>query len=127
MGSLIVVVGVTIVAVLWVRGARRNRLRWLRKLDLPGVWHWQDHGGRLELSGDLHRGQYRFVDPDDEERGIWELRGQRLLLTPGGEAAQQSYELRFFDDGKIGIDGPGRERRVYTKERSNVVPLRRRS
>ena len=127
MGSLIVVIGVALIVMLWVQGARRNRLRWLRKLDLPGVWRWQGHGGRLELSGDLDRGQYRIVDPDAEELGHWQLQGHRLLLAPEGDAGQQTYELRFFDDRKIGIDGPGRERRVYTKERSNVVPLRRRS
>ena len=53
MGSLIVVIGVALIVLLWVQGARRNRLRWLRKLDLPGVWRWQGHNGRLELSGDL--------------------------------------------------------------------------
>ena len=54
MAPLLVVIGVAAVTFLWVQGARRNRLRWLRKLDLPGVWHWEHHGGRLELFGELH-------------------------------------------------------------------------
>ena len=132
MGSVLVVVGVTVLVVAWVRGARRQRLRWLRKLDLPGIWHWQGESGvaragRLELTGELDGGDYRVVDPDSEERGTWALQGHRLLLTPNGGVDAIGYDLRFFDDGKIGIDGPGRERRIYAKERSNVVPLRRRS
>lgn len=127
MAPLIVVIGVTLVVLLWVQGTRRNRLRWLRRLDLPGVWHWEGNRGRLELSGELHQGQYRLVDPDAEERGSWSLQGDRLLLTPQGATDAVSHELRFFDDGKIGINGPGRERRVYAKQRSNVVPLKRRS
>ena len=131
MGALILVIGAGLVVLLWVQGTRRNRLRWLRKLDLPGVWHCEQskftQEGRMEFSGELHCGQYRIVDPELEERGRWELDGHRLLLTPDADSDLLIYELRFFDDGKIGIDGPGRERRVYTKERSNVVPLRRRS
>ena len=62
-----------------------------------------------------------------EERGSWALQGHRLILVPDADAEPLTYDLRFFDERKIGIDGPGRERRVYSKERSNVVPLRRRS
>jgi len=36
-----------------------------------------------------------------------------------------ALDVRLFDAGKIGIHGPGREHRVYVKQRSNVVPLRR--
>ena len=132
MASALVVILVAVLVVVWVRGPRRQRLRWLRKLGLPGIWHWQGESGvaragQLVLTGELHGGDYRVVDPDSEERGTWELQGHRLLLTPDGSADPIGYELRFFDDGKIGIDGPGRERRIYAKERSNVVPLRHRS
>ncbi len=127
MSFLLVAAAVGVVTFLWVRVTRQNRQRWLHRLDLPGVWHWAERGGRLELSGDLDGGRYRIDDPDGEERGEWSLHGHKLELTPESAETAQFYELRFFDEGKIGIDGPGRERRVYAKERSNVVPLKRRS
>ena len=127
MASLVVVLIVAAIAFTWVRGTRRNRLRWLEKLDLPGVWEREGEFGRLELSGSLHEGRYRFVEggPEDEV-GSWRLEGHELRLTPDGKA-EVSYDLRLFQAGKIGIDGPGRERRIYDKARSNVVPLRGRS
>ncbi len=133
MASLLVVIGIACVVVLWVRGARNNRQRWLERLDLPGLWHWQpseatDPGvrGSLELSGDLSVGTYRLVESDAEETGSWTLVGHTLQMSPTGADSSARYEIRFFDEGKIGIDGPGRERRIYVKERTNVVPLRRR-
>ena len=113
--------------VIWVRGTRRNRLRWLERLDLPGTWHWDNEDGTWELSGELHAGTYRFREPEADERGTWALEGHALELTADVDDVMRSYELRFFDSGRIGLDGPGRVRRVYVKEPSNVVPLRRRS
>ena len=127
MASLLVVVAVAILVVFWVQGARRNRLRWLQRLDLPGIWQWDDEKGTLELSGELHAGSYRFREPQADEQGTWELRGHELLLTSNLDKTPRAYELRFFDSGRIGLDGPGRARRVYVKEPSNIVPLRRRS
>ena len=127
MASLLVVIAVGIIVLIWVRGARRNRLRWLERLDLPGTWHWDNSDGTLELAGDLQSGSYRFREPDADEQGTWALEGHSLVLTSVANPVPQTYELRFFDSGKIGVDGPGRPRRVYVKEPSNVVPLRRRS
>jgi hypothetical protein len=133
MASLLVVIGIACIAALWVNGARKNRQRWLARLDLPGVWHWQPSDsaepgvrGSLELSGGLSSGTYRLVEPDVEESGNWSLEGHTLQMIPTGADGAGRYEIRFFDEGKIGIDGPGRERRIYVKERTNVVPLRRR-
>lgn len=133
MASLLLVIGIACIAVLWVKGARKNRQRWLERLDLPGVWHWQPSDaaragarGSLELIGGLSAGTYRLVEQDGEESGNWALEGHTLQLSPAGAGSAGRYEIRFFDDGKIGIDGPGRERRIYVKEPTNVVPLRRR-
>ncbi len=133
MGSLLVVIAIACTTVLWVKGARKNRQRWLARLDLPGTWRWRPSDsaesevqGSLELSGGLSSGAYRLVEADVEEAGNWALEGHTLLLSPTGAASTGHYEIRFFDEGKIGIDGPGRERRIYVKERTNVVPLRRR-
>jgi hypothetical protein len=128
-GSLLVIIFVSTLAFVWVRGTRRNRARWLSRLDLPGVWEREGDWGRLELSGELDHGRYRFIEgrgsaPD--EAGTWRLQGHTLRLR-AEDGSSADYDLRLFDQGKIGIDGPRRERRIYQKSRSNVVPLRGRS
>ncbi|MGD8416549.1 MAG: hypothetical protein PVH91_05790 [Pseudomonadales bacterium] len=128
MASLLVVIAVTVVVVLWVRGTRRNRVRWLERLDLPGIWEREGEWGRLELTGGLDHGSYRIAEGASNVRlaGSWRLEGHTLHLTDeGGET--RDYDLRLFQEGKIGIDGPGLERRIYQKVPSNVVPLRGRS
>ena len=128
MGSLLVVVAVSAIAFFWIRGARRNRDRWLTRLDLPGTWEREGAVGTLELSGNLSGGEYRFTDPEEEggsESGVWALHGHTLRLTAAAGPARD-YDLRMFREGKVGIDGPGRERRIYQKVPSNVVPLRAR-
>lgn len=128
-GSLLVVIIAGILAFVWIRGTRRNRAQWLARLDLPGIWEREGEWGRLELSGNLDRGSYRISDGDDgtsDETGRWILEGHTLRLTSAsGEI--NDYELRLFREGKIGIDGPRRERRIYQKVPDNVVPLRGRS
>jgi len=123
MGSLLVVIAVTVVCVLWIRANRQNRRRWLERLDLPGTWIWEDHDGVLELQGDLDQGRYRLRDDADEERGDWRLQGHDLLLEPRSGKAT-SLDLRIFTEGRIGLHGPGREHRIYIKKRGNVIPLR---
>ena len=125
MGSLLVVIAVTALVVVWVRGTRRNRLRWLERLDLPGIWEREGEWGRIELVGGLDRGKFRISDGEGapERAGNWALEGHTLVLTGDGEERLE-YDLRLFQEGKIGVDGPGLERRVYQKVPSNVVPLR---
>ena len=128
MGSLLVVIAVTALVVVWVRGTRRNRLRWLSRLDLPGIWEREGDWGRLEITGGLDEGSFRINDGDgDQDRsGTWRLEGHTLVfIDADGEEAH--CDLRLFQEGKIGIDGPTLERRVYQKVPSNVVPLRGRS
>ncbi len=125
MATLIVVIAVAALAFAYVRGTQRNRLRWLERLDLPGIWHWEGHDGTLELAGSFEEGHYRFREPEGNESGRWALQGQLLVLTPESGSESANYDVRLFDEGKIGVDGPGRSRRIYVKEHSNVVPLRR--
>jgi len=124
MGSLLVVIAVTALVVVWVRGTRRNRMQWLTRLDLPGIWEREGEWGRLELTGDLDAGSFRILDGegDADRTGKWRLEGSTLVITEDGE--QSECDLRLFQEGKIGIDGPTLERRVYQKVPSNVVPLR---
>lgn len=124
MGSLIVVIAVTALVVVWVRGTRRNRVRWLARLDLPGIWEREGEWGRLELTGSPDSGRYRISDGEgaDDQTGRWVLEGHTLVLeNSAGE--RREYDLRLFQEGKIGVDGPGLERRIYQKVPSNVVPL----
>ena len=125
MGSFLVLVTVTAVCVVWVRAARRSRHQWLTRLSLPGRWQWRDHEGVLELKGDLDSGHYRFLEPAGEEAGQWSLHGHEMVLEPHDGESPTRLDLRLFEDGVIGLDGPGRERRVYVKQRSNVIPLQR--
>ena len=125
MGSIVVVIVIAAIAFTWIRGAKRNRARWLAKLDLPGSWDREGNFGRLELSGVPDRGKYRFFEGagGNDEAGRWRLEGHVLRMSAeSGEV--RDYDLRLFREGKIGIDGPGREQRIYQKIPSNVVPLR---
>ena len=124
MASLLVVLVVAAGCGYWIWLTRVQRRRWLERLDLPGTWTWQDNDGELVLDGELDGGGYRLRDGDSEERGDWRLEGHDLVLERRGGGAT-SLDLRLFDQGKIGIHGPGREHRIYVKARSNVVPLRR--
>ena len=128
MGSLILVIAAATLAFVWIRGSQRNRARWLARLDLPGVWEREGQWGKLELRGELDSGAYRISEGRgaEDEAGRWRLDGHILrLLADDGTGGD--YDLRLFQEGKIGIDGPRRERRIYQKVPSNVVPLRGRS
>ncbi len=124
MGSLLVVIAVAGLAYIWLRGARANRERWLKRLDLPGSWSWQEHDGTLELAGDLSQGTFRKLEAGAESHGEWHLRGHDLHLN-SSDGSIRIYDLRFFEAGKIGLRSGEAEARVYVKSPSNVVPLRR--
>ena len=129
------ILGVVVLASVWMRSASRKRQDWLRALNLPGKWELDPppvaNGGAhevksLTLSGDLDGGTYVARDGDAIHRGKWRLHGHSLELEPteGDAEAPAQYDLRLFEKGKIGLDGPGREREVYVKRDSNVIPLR---
>ena len=126
---------VAALALFGVRSARSRRLQWLSALNLLGKWelHGAPPGGRrsITFSGEADGGGYVAKDADAVERGKWQLRGHTLNLeaTEGEQAGggAKSYDLRLFEPGRIGLDGPGREREIYVKRDSNVVPLRRRT
>jgi hypothetical protein len=125
MGSLLLVVLVAITAFYWARGAQRNRLRWLKRLDLPGTWYSENSGEAvtLELKGSLNGGDYVETTGERTEAGTWALIGHTLSFFSAGGTSD--CDLRLFGPGRIGIDGPGRERRIYERQQNNVVPLRR--
>lgn len=126
-----------VLVVIWLRGARRARVRWLEALSLVGKWELEvpgsgrgPRGRSLTLSGDLASGKYVARDNDAVERGEWRVSGRTLALLPTeGEGAPRGpsrFELRLFEAGRIGLHGPGREREIYVKRDGNVIPLVRR-
>lgn len=125
MGSLLLVAVLACAAFYWARGAHRNRLRWLKRLDLPGTWYSENSGEAvtLELKGSLSDGTYVETAGERTEAGTWRLVGHTLSFVSAGGTSD--CDLRLFDAGRIGVDGPGRERRIYERQQNNVVPLRR--
>lgn len=125
MWTLVFLLLIAMLAIAWARSMRAGRTHWLERLGLPGTWRCDEPSTTLEFRGDLSEGDYVETSAGGTERGEWELHGHTMTLTPA-RGSPRDYELRLFDDGEIGIDGPGRERRIYHKQQSNVVPLRRR-
>lgn len=126
MAGLILLLAVAAAVYLWIRQARISRQRWLARLALPGVWSSETEEGEatIEFQGEPDHGSYVETHRRTTERGRWRIEGNRLCLSGNGD--ERSYELRLFADGSIGIDGPGRERRIYVRRRNNVIPLRQR-
>ncbi len=129
----LLLIAALIAGVAWVlfRNVQERRQAWLSRLALPGRWQGDQDGVhyRLELSGDLDGGQYREVNEGPsgrkEETGRWHLSGNSVVFEPEGGAIS-SCDLRLFETGRIGLHGPGRERRVYVRQGDNVVMLPRR-
>ena len=112
----------------WVRSTQRARAEWLRAVNLIGRWERRAAEGNgearsLTFTGDLAAGQYAGKDGETVEKGDWLLRGHTLTLSPEAGASTE-FDLRLFQPGKIGLDGPGREREIYVRSSDNVIPLR---
>jgi hypothetical protein len=126
MAGLLAIVVIAAACVLWVKRTRAARERWIARLALPGVWQCDAPNGPwvLEFVGEPTSGRYIEQSGRATERGRWRLLGSEIEFE--SEAGPRTYQLRLFENGAIGIDGPGRERRVYVRQRSNVIPLRKR-
>ena len=125
--SQIIVGLIVALVVLWFKSARKTRERWLKQLNLPGVWDLDDDRTRpvaLELRGTLSAGIYRFRTDTRKETGKWRISGNSIVLSVDG-GREERCELRFFDSGRIGINGPQHIRQIYIKRADNVVPLKR--
>ena len=122
MTSLLLVAAAGVIAFIWLRGTQRNRLKWLKKLNLPG--QWRSDSGTLTLEGDMDGGQYRLVEGTRRERGQWSLDGNHLKLAPDSDDPPKRLDLRYFGPGEIGLDGPELRARIYRRDTDNVVPLK---
>jgi hypothetical protein len=125
MAGFVALVIIVSACFLWVKRTRAARERWIARLSLPGVWQCDATNGPsvLEFVGEPTAGRYIEQSGRATERGRWRLLGNEIELET--DAGARTYQLRLFDNGSIGIDGPGRERRIYVRQRSNVVPLRK--
>ncbi|MEE3278222.1 MAG: hypothetical protein VX211_00365 [Pseudomonadota bacterium] len=127
--SQIVVSLVIALVVFWFRSARKNRARWLKQLNLPGAWDLEDSRSRrmsLEIRGTLSSGIYRFKTDNRNETGKWRITGNSIVFSLDG-GNEERCELRLFDSGRIGINGPQHVRQIYLKRADNIVPLRNNS
>ena len=126
MGSLILFFVVAVLTFSYVRFTRRNRERWLKRISLVGVWQLEStlaETSSFEFHGSLSEGTYRFKDGGKTQKGSWRIVSTNLIFVPDNEPSFEC-DLRFFDTGKIGIDGPGHQRKIYIKRADNVVVLR---
>lgn len=126
MAFLVALALVGLVGAIWLRSAKRARAEWLRTLNLVGRWERagadQNKPQSLTLTGNLTAGEYMAQDGGASERGHWRLRNHTLTLTPAS-GHPVAFELRLFAPGKIGLDGPGREREIYLRHKDNVIAL----
>ncbi len=130
----LLLLGVGTLVFVWSRRAKQARDNWLRALNLLGKWELEGRADAAEaprrsltLTGTLSAGKYVARDGDAVERGEWRLSGHALTLaaTEGEDAGTgpKRYDLRLFEPGRIGLDGPGRQREIYVKREGNVVHL----
>ena len=58
------------------------------------------------------------------KQGTWRISQSSLVLSDAtGDAT--AYELRYFEQGKIGLHGGDFDHQVFNKQTDNIVPLRR--
>lgn len=122
-----VVLGV--ILLFWIRRTREARQDWLMQLDLPGIWE-QDgdqnstSSHTLTLRGSYAAGSYTMMCDQQTKHGQWYIEQSSLVLVD--ESGQrESYGLRAFKKGKIGLDGPNLDKQIFYKHIENIVPLRR--
>jgi hypothetical protein len=127
MSSVFLVVMVAVAAFVWVRRNQRARRAWLTRVNLAGTWECpqEDTTSVLEFSGGPAEGRYTERAQDHGDEGSWLLHGSYIRFD-SDQSGPTDCVFRLFGDGSIGIDGPGRERRIYVRRVSNVVPLRQR-
>ena len=126
---LLVTTLVIVLVFVFLRMNRQARLRWLRQVDLPGLWHEQDSGSartprELRLLGGLATGDYRLLEREHEQRGQWRFQGDQLLLTPE-QGEVEVFSLRLFKPGQISLQGAEGDARLFHKQADNVVSMQR--
>ena len=128
-GIVLALMAIALVLVTWFSRTSTARQKWLASLELPGSWK-QDAplDGRDPLfftfSGENTKGSYEMRCKDTSKQGTWRISQSSLILsdTSGDEI---TYEIRFFEKGKIGLHGGDLDHQTFNKQTDNIVPLRR--
>ena len=132
MGRLGILLGIMVIAlflVTWFSRTSTARQKWLANLELPGSWT-QDvpPDGEdplfITFSGVLTKGSYELRRKDIAKQGTWRISQSSLILSDTG-GDEFTYEIRFFEKGKIGLHGGDLDHQTFNKHTDNIVPLRR--
>lgn len=128
-GLLFGLIAIALILMAWYSRTNTARQKWLSSLELPGSWA-QDAppDGQdpvfFSFNGELTKGTYEFRQQDEVKQGKWRISQSSLILSDvSGD--EFSYEIRYFDKGKIGLDGENLDHQTFSKQTDNIVPLRR--
>ncbi len=118
----LVIVGIALVfaAVVVGRYLDGRRHRWLRALNLPGIWRRIDADERLEFLGAYSTGTYTRRMGEQVESGTWRVDGTDLVMEPAGGDARH-YSMVSYGPGRVGLNDGAGERRF--ERARNVVML----
>lgn len=132
MGRIVIVIGFFAIALLlvtWFSRMSTVRQKWLASLELPGSWAQDSPSDEkdptvLTFNGELNHGTYEMRRNESNQQGTWRISQSSLILseTTGDET---TYEIRYFEQGKIGLHGNSLDRQTFIKQTDNIVPLRR--
>ena len=128
-GLLFGLLAIAVMVIMWYSRTSTARQKWLASLELPGSWT-QDAppDGQdpvfLSFNGELSKGTYEFRRQDAVKQGTWRISQSSLILSDAG-GDEFTYEIRYFDKGKIGLDGEHLDHQIFSKQTDNIVPLRR--
>lgn len=120
---------IALIVVTWYSRTSAARQKWLTSLELPGSWaqdappDGQDPVLFL-FNGELSKGTYELRQQETVKQGKWRISQSSLILSESG-GDEVGYEIRFFDKGKIGLDGADLDHQIFSKQTDNIVPLRR--
>ncbi|MEM7101340.1 MAG: hypothetical protein AAF541_24020 [Pseudomonadota bacterium] len=132
--SFIVVIGVVLLAYVYIKSNRQARTTWLKKVSLPGRWvleNAEDESQQLGasehsaiFSGNTSSGSFRSQGVFEFSHGLWEIQGHTLILNPAGRPDFLELELHLFKPGQIGLEFGNGRRLLLSKQADNVVTLR---
>lgn len=128
-GLLFGLMAIAVILIMWYSRTSTARQKWLACLELPGSWA-QDAppDGQdpvfLSFNGELSKGSYEFRQQDAIKQGSWRI-SQSFLILSDASGDEFTYEIRYFDKGKIGLDGENLDHQTFSKQTDNIVPLRR--